>query len=294
MMQPNNKLCLGLWALGNSQGFHSKTEPRDAKNIIKAAYQKGIRSFDTAFSYHNTNLLYSALKEIGVKTDSVEIFIKVMPYKTLGKKVEAELRALKCEKVKSILIHWPSDKGLYEALKAAEKLKDEGKAESIGISNFPPGITEKIQKDFLLSYCEIYSSPTLINMPAKGLKVLKYGIFSFGSLLRDDVPKDARNTLYYYQSPYYGTFLDLKDKIKEISEKKCISPKETLLSFAAYDNPERIIIGARKKEHLTDLNICELNEDEYLSIYEKSVKLSKGFSSDNIFCHNWKSQDTAL
>ena len=44
------------------------------KDIIKKAYKKGIRAFDTAFSYSGADsMLYSAMREMGVKRDEYEI-----------------------------------------------------------------------------------------------------------------------------------------------------------------------------------------------------------------------------
>ena len=50
--------------------FHTPLSPREGKDIIKKAYTKGIRAFDTAFSYSGADsMLYSAMRAKGVSRD---------------------------------------------------------------------------------------------------------------------------------------------------------------------------------------------------------------------------------
>ncbi len=285
----NSKLTFGLWGQGNSEGFHRQMNAREAKNIIKAAYKCGFRSFDTAFSYNTDSLLYSALKEIGIKTEEVEIFEKIMPYKSMERRLEASLRALKRDDVDFLILHWPSSDGnIYESLKAAEKAKEEGKARSIGLSNFPLPLFRKYSLDFDIDANEYYSSPVLFNERIEGVLNLKYGIFSFGTLLKDGIPEDGRKNLYFYSRDAYPKFMDLKNTLLEIAESHGTGIKSILYSFAAYDCPERIIIGAGKAEHLHDYTDAGLSEDEYSLILSKSRDLSVYNGTDNIFCHDWR------
>ena len=120
--EKRNDITLGLWAVGNSAGFHAPIDARSAKNLIKTAYKKGIRSFDSAFSYGSDSLLYAALRELGVRSDEVEIFEKIMPFKSLRRKAEASLRALKRDCIDALIIHWPREEELFQALREAEKL----------------------------------------------------------------------------------------------------------------------------------------------------------------------------
>ena len=285
-----SKITLGLWALGNSEGFHNPMTAREAKDIIKDAYKKGIRSFDSAFSYGTDNLLYSALKEIGIKTSDVEIFEKIMPYQSLRKKAEASLRALKTEKAEAIIIHWPRRKEeLFAALKEAEKMVEEGKFNELGISNFPASLTKKISSSFEITYDEYFFSPTYAPEPQKGFKNLKYGIFSLGSLLKDEKEEDRRKDLFYYSEDAFPLFLQLKQTIRRIAEERGCTLRDVLLSFALYDNPYRVIIGSRRKEHI-DLpsNIISMEEKDYSAIMEKSRALSHYMKGDNIFNHDWR------
>ncbi len=288
-----SNITLGLWALGKSEDFHAPKSARDAKDVIKAAYRKGIRSFDSAFSYGTDSLLYSALREMGKEKEDVEIFEKIMPCKSLKRKAEASLRSLKRDSLDAIIIHWPSgDEKIYSALRDAEALVKEGKFNSLGVSNFPLPLTEKLRKDFDIAYDEYFSSPAMLREKADGLKSLKYGIFSFGSLLSDNL-SGRRKELYYYKGKAHEEFLKLKALIEEVSLKNKKSIKETLISFALFDKPHRIIIGASRSEHLDDLSSYEMEASDYNAIAKKAETLMRYNTSDNIFGHAWRKNESS-
>ena len=280
-----SKIYLGLWGLGDSKGFHRGKDPRTAKNEIKAAWRRGIHAFDTAFSYNVDSLLYSALKEAGARTDEAEIIEKVMPVPTFRKKTEASLRALGTERVDWLLLHWPTeDKDLFNALKDAEKMKDEGKALHIGVSNFPTDLIAKVSGDFELEMHERAFSPVWIKDEEKEtLPLALYGIFGFGTLFHEERPDDERGKLGMYDSP--AEWHALNRAIRETEEKHGVSRAEVLFSFAEKKSG-RIIIGSGDHSYLD--SGFSLTDDEWNGIYMKALELSMKNGSDNIFSHNWR------
>lgn len=286
--EKRNDITLGLWAVGNSAGFHAPIDARSAKNLIKTAYKKGIHSFDSAFSYGSDSLLYAALRELGVRSDEVEIFEKIMPFRSLRRKAEASLRALKRDCIDALIIHWPREEELFLALREAEKLMDEKKFNAIGISNFPPELAISIAKDFPISYNEYFSSPTMIQSPIEGMRNLKYGIYSFGSLLMDEKPDGERGKLYYYGKDAYPHFIALRRELEKIAEEKGVSEKDLLFSFAIYDRPYRVIIGARREDQADAPKTAYLDSESYERIAQKGKELQSFLKSDNIFSHDWR------
>lgn len=279
-----SEVTLGLWSLGESAGFHEKTDPRTAKNRIKDAWRDGITSFDTAFSYGTDTLLYSALKEIGVRTDDAKITEKVMPVPTFRKKTEACLRALRTERVTNLLIHWPADmKMLFPALREAEKMLDEGKALHIGASNFPTSLLREVSRDFPLSIHERAYSPVWIrDEQDEPLPLMLYGIFGFGTLFHEEPPEDERGKLYMYGNA--TEFRALCDEIGRMEEKHGVSRAEVLFSFAQRRS-DAIIIGSGGREYLK--SGFTLSEEEHSDIYMKALDLDRKAGSDNIFGHRW-------
>ena len=110
MKTKNNEVitALGLWNMG-ACAFHSPLPPREGKDLIKKAFRKGIRAFDTAFSYSEADsMLYSAMREAGIEREEYEIWSKVMPLPTMRKKVDASRRRLGSDYFDILMIHWPN------------------------------------------------------------------------------------------------------------------------------------------------------------------------------------------
>ena len=249
----NEDIIFGLWSQGDSSGFHNPIDARTAKNIIKAAYKHGIRSFDTAFSYKQSNsLLCSALKEIGVKTEDVGIMLKIMPYPSFLRKVEASLKALGTEHVKAVLIHWPAKKEwLFPAMKELERLKGKGVCEEAGVSNFPIPLLKKISFDFDIT---IHQRPVSAiwkkDLENEFLNVQGYGAIGFGTLARMDMPQDNRKNLYIYKEAKTD-FQNLIEAIRETAEKNSFTMAETAFSYARSLSRGTTIIGASGESQLS-------------------------------------------
>ena len=280
-----SRIYLGLWAMGDSKGFHEEKDPRTAKNEIKDAWRSGIRAFDTAFSYNTDSLLYSALRELGVRTDETEIIEKIMPVPTLRKKAEASLRALHSEKVSHLLIHWPADAAmLFPSLREAEKLMDEGKAEHIGISNFPAELASMVRNDFDITMHERAYSPVWIRDEEKEkLPLTLYGIFGFGTLFHRDRPSDERGKLYMYSCPEEWNALN--DEIERIASLHDTTKAAVLFSFAERRS-DAIIVGTGCRDYLS--SGFTLSDGEHASLMMKALALDAKAPSDNIFDHNWR------
>lgn len=287
----NEDIIFGLWSQGDSSGFHSPIDNRKAKNIIKTAYKQGIRVFDTAFSYKQSNsLLYSALKEIGVKTEDVGITLKIMPYPSFLKKVESSLKALATEHVTTVLLHWPAkEELLFPALKELEKIKDKGICKEIGVSNFPLPLLKKISSDFnIFIHQRPVSAIWKKDLEKEFLKIQGYGAIGFGTLAGMDIPKDNRRNLYIYKEAKTD-FQNLIAAIREIAAKNSTSMAETALSYARSLSSGTTIIGASEENQLSILQHPPfLSEEDKKRLDALSDKLLRFQMNDNIFGHDWR------
>ncbi len=287
----NEDIIFGLWSQGDSSGFHSPIDARTAKNIIKTAYKQGIRAFDTAFSYKQSNsLLYSALKEIGVKTEDVSITLKIMPYPSFLKKADSSLKALKAEHVKAVLIHWPAkDEMLFSALKELERIKNKEICEEIGVSNFPIPLLKKISSDFDIS---IHQRPVSAiwkkDLEKEFLNLQGYCAIGFGTLASMDIPNDKRRELYIYKEAKTD-FQNLIEAIREIADRNSSSMAETAFSYARSLSRGTTIIGASRESQLSILqHPLTLEKDDKKRLDALSDKLIRFQIEDNIFKHDWR------
>lgn len=118
--------------------------------VVVQGLAAGYRMIDGAAIYGNEEGLGEGLKRTDVPRDQVFVQTKVwnseQGYDSTLRAAEASLRRLDLPHVDCLLIHWPCpDRGLFvETWQALIRLRDEGRARSIGVSNFMPDHLERI------------------------------------------------------------------------------------------------------------------------------------------------------
>ncbi|QDK43950.1 aldo/keto reductase [Bdellovibrio sp. ZAP7] len=126
-------------------GFGVWQVPDDgAETAVAEAFKVGYRSIDTAAIYRNEAGVGQAIKNSGLARSEIFITTKLwnedQGYDKAMKAIDSSLKKLGIEQVDLYLVHWPSPhRGLYlETWKAMIEIKKQGKAKSIGVSNFMP------------------------------------------------------------------------------------------------------------------------------------------------------------
>jgi diketogulonate reductase-like aldo/keto reductase len=116
--------------------------PEDTQRIVEEALEAGYRHIDTASAYGNEAGVGAAVEASGIPRDEVFVTTKLrnpdQGYDSTLRAFERSLEALGMEHVDLYLIHWPQpEAGLFvETWRAFERIHDEGRARSIGVSNF--------------------------------------------------------------------------------------------------------------------------------------------------------------
>ncbi len=111
---------------------------------MRWAIEAGYRHVDTAALYRNEASVAAGIRAAGVAREEVFVTTKVwntdQGYDRTMRAFDASLRELGFDHVDLYLIHWPSPaQGLAgETWRALERLRDDGRARSIGVSNFEP------------------------------------------------------------------------------------------------------------------------------------------------------------
>ncbi|MFC9599086.1 aldo/keto reductase [Peribacillus butanolivorans] len=115
---------------------------------VKKAIEVGYRSIDTAAIYENEEGVGQAIRESGISREELFITSKVwntdQGYETTLQAFDDSLKRLGLEYLDLYLIHWPGKDKYLETWKALEKLYNEGKVKSIGVSNFHVHHLEKL------------------------------------------------------------------------------------------------------------------------------------------------------
>jgi 2,5-diketo-D-gluconate reductase A len=123
---------LGVWQTPNDE----------AAPAVSKALEVGYRHVDTAAIYENEDGVGEGIRRSGVPRADIFLTTKLwndrQGYDAALKAFDESLKRLGTDYVDLYLIHWPSpQRGTYvEAWKALVQLKKEGRARSIGVSNF--------------------------------------------------------------------------------------------------------------------------------------------------------------
>lgn len=130
---------LGTWPMTGSE----------CTQAVRQALELGYRHIDTATAYDNEAAVGQALRESDVPREQIHLTTKVwwdrLTPKAMRQSLEDSLRALGTEQVDLFHIHWPSqDWDLARSIETLVALRDEGKARSIGVANFPLGLLRQV------------------------------------------------------------------------------------------------------------------------------------------------------
>lgn len=134
------QLGFGLWQVPEDQ----------TARVVVEGLAAGYRMIDGAAIYANEAGLGEGLKRTEVPRDQVFVQTKVwnseQGFDAAIRSAEASLQRIGLPYVDCLLIHWPCpDKGLFvETWKALIRLREDGRALSIGVSNFMPDHLERI------------------------------------------------------------------------------------------------------------------------------------------------------
>ena len=130
--RPMPQLGFGVWQVPN----------HEAKSIVTEAISAGYRSIDTAAVYGNEEGVGAAVRASPVPREELFITTKVWNdrhgYDAALSAFDESLARLKLDFVDLYLIHWPLPRGeaYLDTWRALIRLREEGRAKSIGVSNF--------------------------------------------------------------------------------------------------------------------------------------------------------------
>lgn len=134
------QIGLGVWQTPNDV----------AADVVKTALETGYRHIDTAAVYQNEDGVGEGMARSGLSREDIFLTTKVwnedQGFDSTLRAMEASLKRLRTDYVDLYLIHWPSAfRGKYvETWKALVRLKEEGRARSIGVSNFEGDYIDEI------------------------------------------------------------------------------------------------------------------------------------------------------
>lgn len=233
--------------------------PAQAENSVREALKMGYSLVDTANAYVNERAVGRGMKASGVKRDQIILSTKLWPSEYENENaVDETLERLGVDYVDLLYIHQPAGNWLA-GYRQLEKAYKEGKAKSIGISNFEGKYIEELQTKWEIApqFIQVEAHPYFTQTELRkalnqyGIKLMSWYPLGHGdkSLLKEPV------------------FVKLGQKYGK-TPAQIILRWHTQMGFA-------VIPGSRNVEHIRDnLDILDfvLTDGEMAEI----AKLDKG------------------
>ena len=183
-------LGLGTWELRG----------RTCVRVVDQALRAGYRHIDTAQMYDNEREVGEAIRASGVPRE--EIFVTTKVWHThfkapaLERSAAESLERLRVDQVDLLLLHWPNRQvPLSETMGALCKVKREGLARHIGISNFTVALIEQAMRlatePLVCNQIEMHpyldQSKVVAACRKHGLAVTAYSPIARGNAAKDSV-----------------------------------------------------------------------------------------------------------
>jgi 2,5-diketo-D-gluconate reductase A len=127
--------------------------PEDTQEVVEEALASGYRHIDTAGAYRNEAGVGAAIAAAGLARDEVFVTTKLwnsaQGYDSTLAAFDKSLERLGFDYVDLYLIHWPvpSEDRYLDTWRAFERIQEEGRSRSIGVSNFRVEDLERLQAE---------------------------------------------------------------------------------------------------------------------------------------------------
>jgi diketogulonate reductase-like aldo/keto reductase len=148
-----------------------KTPIEQTKLALKAGIEQGMVHLDTAEMYgQSEDIIGEVIKDL----PRADLFIvsKVLPsnasFEGTIKACERSLKRLGTDYLDCYLLHWRGSIALAETMLALEKLVDDGKIRSLGVSNFD--VDDMIEAESLLKKHKIACNQVLYHLYERGIE----------------------------------------------------------------------------------------------------------------------------
>ena len=305
----------GSWAVGGG-GWAFGWGPQDddaSLDAIQHAVDLGVNWIDTAAIYGlghaeevvgravwalpaaDRPLVFTKCGLVWDEADRLKAARRIVTAKSVRDGIEASLRRLRMDYVDLFQIHWPDDEGnpIEEAWAEMVKLRDEGKALAVGVSNFDLDMLERCEA---VGHVDSLQPPfSLIDRRAgrelipwahqHATGVIVYSPMESGILTDSFGPErvaamdagDWRRAAGAFNEPELGRNLSLRDALRPIARRHGASVSAVAIAWVlAWHGVTAAIVGARSPKQVDgwidapDVSLTEADLAEIAAAVEQT------------------------
>ncbi|MBE9053576.1 aldo/keto reductase [Nostocales cyanobacterium LEGE 11386] len=267
-------ILMGTWQAGKV--MWTGIEDADSIKTIRAAFEAGITTIDTAEVYgegHSEQIVAQALSDVRDRVEyASKVFANHLRYDLVIEACDRSLKNLNTDYIDLYQIHWPSGSfnteivPIEETMSALNKLKDQGKIRAIGVSNFSReqlieaakyGRIDSLQPPYSLfwRYVEQDAMPYCIE---NNISILAYSPLAQGLLTGKFAPghkfdpNDNRVKNKLFQGENFERALQAVEKLRPIATHHNCSLAQLALAWLIAQPQTNAIAGARYPEQAKD------------------------------------------
>lgn len=279
-----------------------EVDDTDARAAVRTAVDSGLTTIDTAAIYgagYSEQLLGEELSD---RREELTYFTKVFPgnyrKEEVRRSVEGSLERLKTDRVELLYMHWPPGTfdteivPLEEALGEMQRLKEEGKALALGVSNFPLPLLkqaveivriEALQSPYSMAW-RFAEEDTIPFCREQGMSFFAYSPLAQGLLTGKIRPGhvfpegDHRNSNSLYKSEGALEAITglVGDYIRPIAERHGCTIAQVALAWCAAQESVHPVVGARNADQASQnagaMNV-QLTKDEVETLNGASASI---------------------
>jgi myo-inositol catabolism protein IolS len=264
-------VLMGTWQAGKKMWVG--IEDTDSIQTIRAAYEAGITTVDTAEVYgsgHSEQIVAQALADVREHVQyATKVFSNHLKYDQVIAACHGSLKNLQTDYIDLYQIHWPAGAfnseivPIEETMKALNHLQEQGKIRAIGVSNFSRnqlaeaaqyGRIDSIQPPYSLfwryveheitPYCVEHQISILAYSPlAQGLLTGKFG----STPIKFD-PEDNRAKNKLFQGKNWENAQQALAKLRPIAQRNHCSLAQLAIAWLIAQPQTHAIVGARYPE----------------------------------------------
>ena len=298
---------MGTWQAGKDMWVG--IDDTESTQAIKAAYDAGITTFDTAEVYgngHSEKIVGNALQNVRDRVViATKVFSNHLQYKQVMDACHGSLKNLNTDYIDLYQIHWPPGSfgtkkvSLEETMRAMTDLKTQGKIRAIGVSNFSRsqledaatyGKIHSLQPPYSLFWRKVENN-ALPYCLKNNITVLAYSSMAQGLLTGKFGPDhkfakgDHRFRNKLFQPENYERVQRALEKLRPIAKANNITMGQLALAWVISQTGICAIAGARNAEQATQnaaaANVC-LSEEDLAAVNEIGKTVTDPLDDDPI------------